>query len=101
MLIAYEQWLIDSGKYVPGCVFIDSPLTSLSESQYEAEKETIQHNFTEYLLNGKINGQVILADHTDRLKISGNTRVNVIEYTHNREHGIYGFVPDMYQDEIK
>ena len=101
VLIAYEQWLIDSGKYVPGCVFIDSPLTSLSESQYEAEKETIQHNFTEYLLNGKINGQVILADHTDRLKISGNTRVNVIEYTHNREHGIYGFVPDMYQDEIK
>ena len=88
VLIAYEQ-LIDSGKSVPGCVFRDSPLTSLSESQYEEEKETIQHNFTEYLLNGKINGQVILADHTDRLKISGNTRVNVIEYTHNRARHLW------------
>lgn len=100
VLLAYEQFLIDSGKYVPGCVFIDSPLTSLSESQYEEEKETIQHNFAEYLLSGKINGQVILADHTDRIKISDKSRVNVIEYTHNRNHGVYGFVPDMYQDDI-
>ena len=101
VLMAYEQLLIDSGKYVPGCVFIDSPLTSLSESQYEEEKETMQHNFTEYLLSGRINGQVILADHTDRINISGSTKVNVIEYTHNRNHGVYGFVPDMYQDEVK
>ena len=100
VLMAYEQFLIDSGKYVPGCVFIDSPLTSLSESQYEEEKETIQHNFAEYLLSGKINGQVILADHTDRIKISDKSKVNVIEYTHNRNHGVYGFVPDMYQDDI-
>ena len=101
VLIAYEQLLINSGKYVPGCVFIDSPLTSLSESQYEEEKETMQHNFAEYLLSGKIRGQVILADHTDRIKIDKNSAVNVIEYTHNRSHGVYGFVPDMYQDENK
>lgn len=102
VLIAYEQFLIDTGKYVPGCVFIDSPLTSLSESHYEEEKETMQHNFAECLMSEKLKGQIIIAEHPERISsIKENSHVKIISYTHDKKHGVYGFIPDMYQEDNK
>ena len=96
VLIAYEQLLIHSGKYVPGCVFIDSPLTSLSESQYIEEKDTMQHYFAKYLMEGETDGQIIIAEHPERFtSIRENSHVKIISYSHDKDHGIYGFIPDM------
>lgn len=97
--IALMVYLSESGKYEPGFLIADSPLSQLSESEFKNKANTMGSAFIQYLLEHGGYGQIIIVEQKEKLPFSlGNfPNINVIEFTKNKEHGRYGFLDGLYE----
>ncbi len=97
--LATMEYLSECGKYAPGFLIADSPLSQLSESEFTNKANTMGLAFIQYLLEHRGYGQIIIVEQKEKLPFSltNYPNVNVIEFTKNKEHGRYGFLDGVYE----
>ena len=97
--IATMDYLSRSGRYAPGFLIADSPLSQLSESEFTDKADTMKSAFIQYLLDHHSYGQIIIVEQKEKLpfSLSNCTDVNIIEFTKNKDHGRYGFLNGIYE----
>ena len=99
--LALLEYLCDKGTYAPGMLVIDSPVSQLSESEYKEKSETMKTSLFKYLLENHDSGQVIMIEQKEKMpdfKYDEYENVKVIEFTKNKEHGRYGFLNGVFDD---
>jgi uncharacterized protein YukE len=115
LALTLVEYLAEYGEYSPGLLVADSPLSQLSESEFKVKSDTMKAGLLEYLLSiykndiGKSNAttsatQIIIIEQKEKLpmldSIIGNApHVKVIEFTHDKNHGRYGFLEDVFEYE--
>jgi len=106
--LALIEFLETSGKYSPGFLIADSPLSQLSEPEREESLNTKKAGFFNYLLSSNIKSdskdfqpQIIIAEHPEKLPFSldNHPNVNLIEFTRTKDKGRYGFLEGVYNRE--
>ena len=80
---------------------LDSALTQLSETQYGANANVIRDSFIQYLLDHQESGQVIFIDQKEKMPtwLGEKSQCKYHEFTRSREHGRYGLLADVYDEE--
>ncbi|MGF7002568.1 hypothetical protein M2149_000957 [Lachnospiraceae bacterium PFB1-21] len=86
------KYLSLDGKYAPGLLILDSPILSLKENNEEDASEGMKASLFKYLVNNQRFGQMIIAEN-DIPRIDYKN-ANIIEFTHNKVEGRYGFLVD-------
>jgi len=108
LALSLIEFLEEKGHYSPGLLIADSPLSQLSEPENESEVNSKKVGFINYLLssqahndNDGFQAQIIIADHPEKLPFSltDQTNANIIEFTHIKGEGRYGFFEDIYNKE--
>lgn len=111
--LAMIEFLEEQGEYSPGVLVVDSPMTQLSESEYTEKQNTLVSGLLDYLLNiyrrdadspQTSAAQIIIIEHKDKIPTLSDTMAKVshfkiIEFTQDKEHGRYGFLDGVYQNE--
>lgn len=101
--LAMNKYLIGLGRYAPGFYAVDSSLTQLSESEYKEQDDTVKQNFIQYLIEHTHEHQVIFVEQKKRMPFipenNEDAGVRTITFTHDRNHGRYGFLNDVYNPE--
>ena len=122
LALAFVEYLEESGAYSPGLLIVDSPVTMLSESEYTEKQDTMKSGLLRYLRDIYSRGdtgnlqtqqdgdamtsaeQIIIIEQTEKLPMldiimKDAAHVNIIQFTKNREHGRYGFLNDVYEQD--
>ena len=101
VLLAIREVLYESGAHTPGILILDSALTQLSETQYGEKANVIRDSFIQYLLDHQESGQVIFIDQKEKMPtwLGKNSQCKYHEFTKSREHGRYGLLIDVYDEE--
>lgn len=114
LALTLVEYLAEYGEYSPGILVADSPLSQLSESEFKVKSDTMKAGLLEYLLSinndiGKSNAttsatQIIIIEQKEKLpmldSVIGNaSHVKVIEFTHDKNHGRYGFLEGVFEYE--
>ena len=101
VLLAIREVLYKDGKYTPGILMLDSALTQLSESQYGEKANVIRDSFIKYLLEHQEFGQIIFIDQKEKMPswLGPNANCKYHEFTKSRDHGRYGLLADVYDEE--
>jgi len=101
VLLAIREVLYEYGLYTPGILMMDSALTQLSETQYGEKANVIRDAFIEYLLKHQDSGQVIFVDQKEKMPtwLNEDSGCKYHEFTKSREHGRYGLLYDVYDEE--
>ena len=101
--LALNRYLIELDKFAPGFYAVDSALTQFSESKYKEQDETIKQNFINFLIKHAKDHQIIFIEQTERMPFipetdeSAGIRTKI--FTHDKEHGQYGFLNDVYNPD--
>jgi len=94
------KWISDKyGIQTPNFLFLDSPLTALTEEDEGKDKVILKSNrkvdsFFEYIINEYKNKQIILIENTDERYSKVDSKVNYIHFTKNLKLGRYGFIEE-------
>lgn len=101
VLLAIREVLHESGAHTPGILMLDSALTQLSETQYGENANVIRDSFIQYLLDHQESGQVIFIDQKEKMPtwLGEKSQCKYHEFTRSREHGRYGLLADVYDEE--
>lgn len=101
VLLAIREVLYEPGAHTPGILLLDSALTQLSETQYGENANVIRDSFIKYLLDHQESGQVIFIDQKEKMPtwLGKNSQCKYHEFTKSREHGRYGLLIDVYDEE--
>lgn len=100
---AMGSYLIERESKSPGFFAADSPLTQLSEAEHIEQRDTIKHNFIQYLIDHALERQVIIIEQKKRVPFipqeNEEKGIHVVEFSRNRNVGRYGFLNDIYNPE--
>lgn len=101
VLLAIREVLYEYGVHKPGILMLDSALTQLSETQYGEKANVIRDSFIRYLLDHQESGQVIFIDQKEKMPtwLGEKSQCKYHEFTKSREHGRYGLLADVYDEE--
>ena len=101
VLLAIREVLYESGAHTPGILVLDSALTQLSETQYGENDNVIRDSFIKYLLDHQESGQIIFIDQKEKMPawLGANSQCKYHEFTKSREHGRYGLLLDVHDEE--
>jgi len=101
VLLAIREVLHESGTHTPGILLLDSALTQLSETQYGENANVIRDSFIQYLLDHQESGQVIFIDQKEKMPtwLGEKSQCKYHEFTRSREHGRYGLLIDVYDED--
>ena len=101
VLLAIREVLYEHGVHKPGILMLDSALTQLSETQYGEKANVIRDSFIRYLLDHQESGQVIFIDQKEKMPtwLDEKSKCKYHEFTKSREHGRYGLLLDVYDEE--
>lgn len=108
VMLALRDYLAsDEASFNPGLLVIDTPLLGLDDQQLDPElmdvREKIPQALYEYLINVQDQGQIIIADNTKFMPDleSIETDCNLIRFTRRTDHGRFGFLIDMTDEDLK
>ena len=102
--VGLQEFLNKSGKHSPQMTIIDSALTALSEAESITDAESIKDAFIHYLMETSASGQIIIAEHKDRMPhfidelcdgfndYQDNT-MQIIQFSHDLSKGRVGLFP--------
>lgn len=95
--LAYRKLLHDFAKFKPGIMLIDTPLLGLDEGQRTEIPENMQNGLFSYFINHQNEGQLIIIENSNELPPLNYQKfdVNVIEFTHDKNKGRFGFLYDI------
>lgn len=97
MMISFIQYLYEKGLYKPSFLLLDSPILTLDLKESEESAPTsIKKGLFELLKNDTDEIQKIIFENKVPDIDYGNT--NIIEFTHDKNFGRYGFLLDYYDD---
>lgn len=93
-LFAFRKLLNEEGVNQLPVYVIDSPLKNLDVG--DLIENNIKDNFFKYLLESSKSGQLIIIENTNNFTITKELKekANIIEFTHNKYKGRYGFLFD-------
>lgn len=108
VMLALRSFLAsDHASHNPGLLVIDTPLLGLDDQQLDQElmdvREKIPQALYEYLINIQDQGQIIIADNTKFMPDldSIDNECNIIRFTRRTDHGRFGFLIDMTDEDLK
>ena len=107
--LALKKLLSEHRSPTLNMLMIDSPLTSLSETDGIDDNKSIRTAFMKYLIEHRRDGQVIIFEHKDRMpafieKLCPNFQdyqdefFSIIQFSHNLRHGRPGLFPGVADD---
>lgn len=102
---AMGTFIYKQNGFAPGFFVMDSALTQLSEADYVTDKNSVKHNFMNYMLSQKNNRQIIMIEQKDEIPFipesDSASKINVIEFSRNPNFDRYGFLNDVFNPEHK
>lgn len=101
VLLAIREVMYECGVHKIGVLMLDSALTQLSETEYGEKANIIRDSFIRYLFDHQEYGQVIFIDQKEKMPtwLSEKSKCKYHEFTKSREHGRYGLLLDVYDEE--
>ncbi|MDG4983910.1 AAA family ATPase [Lactococcus lactis] len=97
LCLAYRKFLHESGVYDPSLMIIDTPLLGLDEGDRAQTSESMQKGLFTYFMNHQKEGQLIIIENSNELPQLDykKYKVNEIVFTHDKNHGRFGFLYDI------
>lgn len=95
LLLSFFQYVQENAKHPLGFLIIDTPLHGLSLPDEEQVEITIKKKFYQFILNGSLNGQIIIMENPEDKNISiskESNKVSIIKFSGDENFGRYGFL---------
>ena len=91
--LALARYMIESAKYAPGLLVLDSPILSFKETDDKQPSDSMRNGLFENLVSQDNALQIIIVEN-EIPPIDYNSS-NLIRFTKNKEEGRYGFLNDV------
>ena len=88
--LALARYMIESAKYAPGLLVLDSPILSFKETDDKKPTDSMRNGLFENLVSQDNALQLIIVE--NEIPLIDYKGSNLIHFTKNREEGRYGFL---------
>lgn len=92
--LSLAKYMIESARYAPGLLVLDSPILSFKETDDKKPSESMRNGLFENLVSQNNALQLIIVE--NEIPSINYKESNLIHFTKNREEGRYGFLDSVY-----